>query len=74
MTNPEQKVILKPTERKIKYDGRELADLNPEASVEEVVRMHKASFPELATAVVEGPVTEEGYLVYTATKRLGTKG
>lgn len=60
--------------RKIVYEGRELADVNPAADVHDVVKMHAVTIPELATAVVEGPEIKEGERVYTVKKRLGTKG
>jgi len=60
--------------RKIVYQDRELADLQPDASVEEVVRMHALTIPELATANVEGPTIVDGTATYTISARLGTKG
>ncbi|TAM91142.1 chromosome partitioning protein ParB [bacterium] len=65
--------ITTPT-RIIRYDDRVLADLNPAASIEDVVRMHAATIPALATAVVEGPENEHGKATYTVRTRLGTKG
>ena len=60
--------------RKIVYKGRELADTQPEATVEDVVRMHALTIPELATANVEGPEIKDGIATYTISARLGTKG
>ena len=60
--------------RVIRYKGNDLADLSPEASIDDVIKMHAATIPALATAAIEGPVTEDGQLVYTVTERLGTKG
>jgi len=60
--------------RKIVYKGRELADTQPEATVEEVVRMHALTIPELATANIEGPEINDGVATYTVSARLGTKG
>ena len=60
--------------RKIVYKGRELADTQPEAAVEDVVRMHALTIPELATANVEGPEIKDGIATYTISARLGTKG
>lgn len=65
---------LKTIRRVIKYDGRELADLNPKASVEDVVRMHAATEPALATFTLEGPEYGNGTATYTVNTRLGTKG
>jgi len=67
-------LIVTEVSRQIVYEGRTLADVNPEASVEDVLAIHALSFPELATAVVEGPELKEGHRVYTVKKRLGTKG
>jgi len=67
-------LIVTEVSRQIVYDGRTLADVNPEASVEDVLAVHALSFPELATAIVEGPELKEGQRVYTVKKRLGTKG
>ncbi|WP_216329378.1 PRTRC system protein C [Deinococcus aestuarii] len=69
-----QEVTVTALQRKIVYEGRDLADVNPIASVEDVVKIHALTTPELATAVVEGPELQEGRRVYTVKKRLGTKG
>ena len=60
--------------RMIVYKGRELADTQPDASVEDVVRQHALTIPELATANVEGPEIKDGVATYTVSARLGTKG
>jgi PRTRC genetic system protein C len=60
--------------REIVYKGRKLADLQPDASVEDVVRQHALTIPELATANVEGPEIKDGVATYTVSARLGTKG
>ena len=60
--------------RLIVYKGRPLADLQPDAPVEDVVRQHALTIPELATANVEGPEIKNGVATYTISARLGTKG
>lgn len=60
--------------RKFMYEGRQLADFNPETDPESIKQMHAATIPELATAIIEGPELQEGARVYTFKKRLGTKG
>jgi PRTRC genetic system protein C len=65
--------IKEPT-RVIIYDGQRLADLNPTLSIDAVVKMYSATMPELATAQITGPETKNGERIYTAEKRLGTKG
>jgi PRTRC genetic system protein C len=65
--------VKQPT-RVIKYKGQVLADLNPAAPMDAVLKMHAATHPELSTAILTGPVVEDGKAVYTAETRLGTKG
>jgi PRTRC genetic system protein C len=65
--------ITEPT-RVIKYKDEELVDLNPTQPMDEVRKMHAAIYPELSTAVLNGPVFENGKAIYTAETRLGTKG
>lgn len=72
-TNPTELIVTEPV-RKIVYEGRELADVNPNADIHDVVKIHAVTHPELATAVIEGPEIKEGERVYTVKKRLGTKG
>jgi PRTRC genetic system protein C len=66
-------------QRAIVLEGRngkteDLPDLNPAGSVEDVVKMLAVTRPELATAVVEGPVQQDDKLVYTIKTQLGYKG
>jgi len=67
-------IELTPVKRNITYQGRELADLQPDAAVEDIVRMHALTIPELATATIEGPTIADGTATYTVSARLGTKG
>jgi PRTRC genetic system protein C len=62
--------------RIIKFNDVELADLNPNVPMEEVLKMHASSnvHPELSTAILTGPVMKGSTAVYTAELRLGTKG
>jgi PRTRC genetic system protein C len=61
--------------RVIRYGDETLADLNPaERDIDTIVKMHMLQRPELATAVVEGPVLENGTQVYTVSARRGNKG
>jgi PRTRC genetic system protein C len=67
-------VKIEQVERVIEYNGKPLADLNPSASVDDVIRMHAATIPKLATANVEGPVFKNGKQVYTVNTNVGYKG
>jgi PRTRC genetic system protein C len=68
-------ITVQTARRVIRYNGKELADLNPaEPDVDTIVKMHMLACPELATAHVEGPVIENGEHVYTVTSRRGDKG
>lgn len=56
------------------YNGVQLPDPNPELSVEEVRDMYVATYPELATAAVEGPSPVNDKMQYTFTRAVGVKG
>lgn len=61
--------------RVIRYGTETLADFNPaDPDVHAIVKMHMTTRPELAAAVVEGPVMENGARVYTVTSYRGNKG
>jgi PRTRC genetic system protein C len=60
--------------REFAYNGVKLPDPNPELSVEEVRDMYVATYPELATASVEGPSPVAGKMQYTFTRAVGVKG
>jgi PRTRC genetic system protein C len=60
--------------REFAYNGVKLPDPNPELSVEEVRDMYVATYPELATAAVEGPSPVNGRMQYTFTRAVGVKG
>lgn len=60
--------------RVIRVDKEDLPDLNPDDSIDNVLRMYGTQRPELATAVAEGPTYEDGKEIYTANVRLGSKG
>lgn len=67
-------MIVTTTERVLKYNGSTLTDLNPQAPVSDVLKMHAATRPELLTAQVEGPVLEDGKNVYTINPKATYKG
>lgn len=60
--------------REFAYNGVKLPDPNPDLSVEEVRDMYVATYPELATAAVEGPSPVAGKMQYTFTRAVGVKG
>ncbi len=60
--------------RIIRYEGHTLADLAPGQPITTVLAMHANQHPALASAVLEGPITEAGTVVYTAKTNVGTKG
>ncbi len=60
--------------RKFSYASISLNDPSPTSSPEEVKNFYAAQYPELLTALVEGPVTKNGVSVYTFTRAAGSKG
>lgn len=65
-------------ERKFKLNSRGkdvvLSDLNPDASPEDIMRLYCDTYPELASATVNGPdITNDG-VYYSFTTKAGLKG
>lgn len=56
------------------YAGVTLPDPAPSLSVDQVRDIYSATYPELATASVEGPETRDGKMVYTFRRSAGMKG
>jgi PRTRC genetic system protein C len=68
-------VKIEVAKRVIRYKDEVLIDFNPdEPDVDAIVKMHMTTRPELAAAVVDGPVMENGVRVYTVTSHRGDKG
>jgi PRTRC genetic system protein C len=61
-------------ERVFTYNGARLPDPNPEFSVEQVRDMYVNTYPDLATAAVEGPQTTDSGLEYKFVRAVGIKG
>lgn len=60
--------------RVFSYGGAELPDPGVRYSPDQVRDIYSASFPEITTAVIEGPVVKGGKIVYEFRKAAGTKG
>lgn len=67
-------LIATPVPRIIKYKDGTLADLNPDAPVDEIRRLHASTDASLTTAEVHGPELVDGVNVYTIKARVATKG
>ena len=62
------------TARAFVYDGREFPDPDPNLSVEEVRKQFAEFLPELANADTREEKRADGTVVYSFSKRIGTKG
>ena len=60
--------------RVFQFQGIRLPDPNQEMSVEEVKALYAAQYPELATAVVNGPEAVGDKMRYTFERAIGSKG
>jgi PRTRC genetic system protein C len=60
--------------RVFQFQGIRLPDPNPEMSVEEVKALYAAQYPELATAVVNGPEAVGDKMRYMFERAIGSKG
>lgn len=61
-------------ERVFVFNGAHLPDPNPEFSVEQVRDMYVNTYPELATAAIEGPTPVNRAMQYVFTRAVGAKG
>jgi PRTRC genetic system protein C len=60
-------------ERLFVLDGVKLPDPNPDFTVEQVRDMYVNTYPELATAAVEGPTPVDGALQYKFVRAIGPR-
>lgn len=60
--------------REFKYNGMNLADPAPEKTPDHVRNFYCRMYPELTTAVIEGPFTKNGVSTYSFVKAAGSKG
>jgi PRTRC genetic system protein C len=67
-------VTIERLERLFVFNGVKLPDPNPDFSVEQVRDMYVNTYPELATAAVEGPTPVNGAMQYTFVRAIGAKG
>jgi PRTRC genetic system protein C len=62
------------TIRTFEFGGVRLPDPNPSMSVDDVKAFYSAQYPELATAVVNGPEAVGDKMRYTFDRAIGSKG
>jgi PRTRC genetic system protein C len=60
--------------RIFQFQGIRLPDPNPDMNVEEVKALYAAQYPELATAVVNGPEAAGDKMRYSFERAIGSKG
>lgn len=60
--------------RLFQFNGIRLPDPNPAMSVDDVKALYAAQYPELATAVVNGPEAVGDKMRYTFERAIGSKG
>lgn len=63
-----------PLERVFIFNGAKLPDPGPALTIEEVRSMYVNTYPELATASIEGPEPINGAMEYTFVRAIGAKG
>ncbi|HTW81899.1 MAG TPA: PRTRC system protein C [Terracidiphilus sp.] len=65
---------IEPLEREFTLNGLRLPDPSPKLSVEQVRETYAVTYPEIATASLEGPETVGNKLVYRFSRAIGSKG
>lgn len=66
-----QTTVLK---REFTYNGMTLADPGSTLSPEDVKELYSAQYPELTTAMVDGPTVDADVARYTFVRAAGAKG
>lgn len=61
-------------ERSFSYNGLRLPDPDSRLTPEQVRDLYASTYPEITTAVVEGPDASGATLQYKFTRAIGTKG
>jgi len=67
-------ITVTPLERIFVFNGAKLPDPGSSLSIEEVRSMYVNTYPELATATIEGPAPVDGAMQYTFVRAIGAKG
>lgn len=67
-------IEIKEMPRKVMYNDMEMRDPGPDFSIEEIKEMYTAEYPELGTALIDGPVQHEDHMAYTFVLNTGSKG
>lgn len=60
--------------RTFTFNNVPLADPGDEFTAEEVKEMYSAQYPDLISALVQGPVMKDDVATYTFVRNVGTKG
>ena len=60
--------------RVFKHGDKELKDINPKLSPEEVLDVYVEQYPDLVNAKVTGPKLKDNKAIYEFEKIVGTKG
>ncbi len=61
-------------ERTFSYNGVALPDPGSQHSPEQVKSFYAGMYPEITSAVIEGPLEKGGKLEYSFKRAVGTKG
>jgi PRTRC genetic system protein C len=67
-------IEIKVLKRTFTFNGVTLTDPGAEFTPEEVRDVHSAQFPDISTAIIEGPVHSNDSVEYKFVRNVGTKG
>jgi PRTRC genetic system protein C len=71
---PAMTVKIEKLERVFLFNGVKLPDPSPDFTVEQVRDTYVNTYPELATAAIEGPSPVDGTMQYVFSRAVGAKG
>lgn len=67
-------LVIKEMPRKFWFNNVPLPDPGVEFSPEEVKDVYSAQYPDITTAIIEGPEIHDDHLTFKFVRNVGTKG
>lgn len=67
-------LVVQELTRKFWFNNVPLPDPGPEFTPEEVKDVYSAQYPDITTAIIEGPIAHEDHVAYKFVRNVGTKG
>jgi PRTRC genetic system protein C len=67
-------LVIQELKRKFSFNGVPLPDPGPEFTPDEVKDVYSAQYPDITTAIIDGPIPHEDHVEFKFVRNVGTKG